>query len=260
MPDEVFTKVDPFELGLYDAALSGWFNNDTGELMAGCPIGPDDVVLDVGCGDAGVTDFCARRGARIIITDVNGERLAEAAKRLSDLSGRQVEFYETDSDPLPLPSESVTRVVCTEVLEHVDDPAALVAELARVGRPGALYVISVPDPVQEGLQKHLAPAVHFQKPNHIHVFEREEFAELLRGAGLTIERRYYYGYFWAVFWLLFWQCQVPLDEAASHPVLQNWTRTWQSVLDCKDGLRTKRLLDRFMPKSQLIIARKPAHN
>lgn len=265
MSDEVVTapaqlekgRDDSFKVGLDDTQLSGWFNDHTGELMVGCPIGPDDVVLDVGCGDGGVAEFCARRGAQIILADINGEELAKAAKRLSLVSKRKVEFFETDSNPLPIPDESVTRVVCTEVLEHVDDPKAVVAELVRVGRPGAIYVISVPDPVLESLQKHVAAPAHFEKPNHIRIFEREEFAELLRGAGLTVERRYYYGFYWSVWWILFWQCEVStFEEAAAHPVLLNWARTWRSMLDCKDGLRTKRLLDRFLPKSQVIIARK----
>ena len=50
-------------IGLYDAILSGWFQNDTNELFTGIPISADDVVLDAGCGEGGVVAFCARRGA-----------------------------------------------------------------------------------------------------------------------------------------------------------------------------------------------------
>jgi SAM-dependent methyltransferase len=256
-PPPANDPLDPFRVGLHDAELNGWYNKATGELMHGCPIGPEDVVLDVGCGDAGAMAFCANRGAHVILADVDGAKIAKAAERLAHSPARKVQFFETDCDPLPLPDATATRVVCTEVLEHVDDPTAFMAELVRVGRPGAIYLLSVPDPAPEGLQQHLAPAVYFQKPNHIRIFEREEFAELVRKAGLTVEQRYYQGYFWAMWWVLFWQSGLPLETAASNPVLENWTRTWQALLDSKDGLRTKRLLDRFMPKSQLIVARKP---
>ncbi|CRO36601.1 hypothetical protein PAERUG_P12_London_17_VIM_2_11_09_04363 [Pseudomonas aeruginosa] len=38
-------------LGLRDAVLSGWFNQETDELFSGFPISAEDTVLDVGCGD-----------------------------------------------------------------------------------------------------------------------------------------------------------------------------------------------------------------
>ncbi|MGV8495600.1 class I SAM-dependent methyltransferase, partial [Pseudomonas aeruginosa] len=56
--------VDPYMLGLRDAVLSGWFNQETDELFSGFPISAEDTVLDVGCGDGGNVHFCAMRGAR----------------------------------------------------------------------------------------------------------------------------------------------------------------------------------------------------
>ena len=62
-------KVDPYMLGLHDAMLSGWFNQETGELFTGFPVTPEDTLLDVGCGDGGNVHFCAMRGAKIIIAE-----------------------------------------------------------------------------------------------------------------------------------------------------------------------------------------------
>jgi SAM-dependent methyltransferase len=249
--------VDPFNLGLHDAMLSGWYNDTAGELMASFPVGPDDVVLDVGCGDGGAMNFCARRGAQIILADLDAERIARAAEWIANNTGQHAEFHVTDANPLPLADSIASRVVCMEVLEHVDDPAVTLAELVRVGRPGALYLLTAPDPVAEKLQRHLAPEHYFRKPNHVRIFERTEFEILVSGAGLTVEHRYYYGFYWAVWWLLFWQCDVPFSRDLRHPILDNWARTWSAVLAGRDGLKTKRLMDRFMPKSQVIVARKP---
>jgi SAM-dependent methyltransferase len=182
--------------------------------------------------------------------------LDRARTWLASSSARILGAHVTDANPLPLPDASASRIVCTEVLEHVDDPAAVLGELVRVARPGALFLLTVPDPVQQGLQQHLAPASYFRKPNHIHIFEREAFATLVQSAGLAIERRYTKGFYWAVWWLLFWQCNVALEDASRHPILNNWARTWASVLGTEDGLKTKQLLDRFLPDSQVIIARK----
>ena len=57
------------------------------------------------------------------------------------------------------------------------------------GSGGAHYILSVPDPLCERLAKRIAPVEAFQKPNHIRIFEREQFADLVRGAGLVIERQ-----------------------------------------------------------------------
>lgn len=45
---------------------------------------------------------------------------------------------------------------------------------------------------------------------------------------------------------------------APYPVLmERWASLWQDLLTQPDGLAIKQVLDRFMPKSQVIIARKP---
>ncbi|HLD67060.1 MAG TPA: SAM-dependent methyltransferase, partial [Pseudomonas sp.] len=48
------TPVEEEPLGdfaLVDASMSGWFNTESGELLQGFPIRPQDTVLDVGCGE-----------------------------------------------------------------------------------------------------------------------------------------------------------------------------------------------------------------
>ena len=249
---------DPNTLGLHDVMLGGWYNEEAGELAPGFAVSSEDVVIDVGCGDGGALNFCAKQGPHVILADIDAARVERARSWIETSAARRVETHVTDGNPLPLADASATRVICMEVLEHVDDPAAFLAELVRVGRPGAMYLLTVPDVVQENLQKHLAPSLYFEKPNHVRIFERAAFDALVRDAGLTIERRSYYGFFWAMWWLLFWTCDVSFEGAVRHPVLDNWARTWSAVLESKDGLRIKHLMDRFMPKNQVIIARKPA--
>lgn len=77
-------KVDPYMLGLHDAMLSGWFNQQTGELFTGFPVTPEDTLLDVGCGDGGNVHYCAMRGAKIIIADIDAAKVEATRQRLSD--------------------------------------------------------------------------------------------------------------------------------------------------------------------------------
>jgi ubiquinone/menaquinone biosynthesis C-methylase UbiE len=245
----------PGELGLRDAAAGGWFVRDTGELFRGFAIRPEDVVVDVGCGDGGNARFCASLGASTTIVDISANALTRATALLKSEPG-VVTAIESDGDPLPLPTEFATRVICTEVLEHVDDPNKFLAELARIGKPGAKYLLSVPDPVAEEIQKHVAPEASFKKPNHIRIIEREEFSSLVTTAGLMVEKRDFQGFFWAMWWTLIWPLKLDIANPR-HPLLDNWLNTWNALLDSPDGVKIKELLDHVMPKSQIIIARKP---
>jgi len=254
------TLDDPLGLGLRDAVRSGWYRQDTGELYTGFKVSAEDVVLDVGCGDGGNALFCANRGAHVILADIDAERLAKAAQRLAGTPAREVRTIVGDTNPLALADGVASKVIAMEVLEHVDDTAQFLSELLRVGKPGAQYLLSVPDPVQEQLQTHLAPAFYFQKPNHVRIIQRDEFAQMVSDAGLVIESRGSYGFYWAVWWSLFWSTGLDVYNPLvnpRHPQLDNWTRTWEALLDNPEGEKVRQTLNAFMPKSQVIVARKP---
>ncbi|HLG88082.1 MAG TPA: class I SAM-dependent methyltransferase [Alphaproteobacteria bacterium] len=255
-------------VGLRDAVMSGWYLQASDELFKGFRISRDDVVLDVGCGDGGNAHFCAMRGAHIIFADVDPIQVEATRRRLAETPARGLTPIVGDSNPLPLSDGAASKIIASEVMEHVDDPGQFLQELVRVGRSGAQYLLTVPDPVAETLQHDLAPATFFAKPpnpaftisglcpGHIRTFQRDEFAKLVESAGLVVEQHAFYGFYWAIWFALFWTCGVDFS-AAQHPVLDNWGRAWDALLDTPGGLQVKRRLDQFMPKSQLIIARKP---
>jgi SAM-dependent methyltransferase len=244
------------DIGLQDAMTGGLFNNDTGELYPGFAISSDDVVLDVGCGDGDKAHFCAMRGADIIYADVDPEQIAIAGRRLADSPARSLTPILSDSNPLPLADGVATRIIASEVIEHVDDAAQFLSELVRVGRSGALYLLTVPDPVVESLQTQLAPSVYFKKPYHVRIIGRDEFERMATDAGLVVEKRGAHGFYWALWWVFFWTSGVDLS-APSHPLLESWANTWAALLDTPDGRRVKQALDDFMPISQYLVARKP---
>lgn len=250
------SKVDPYMLGLQDAVLSGWFNQQTNELFKGFEIGADDVVLDVGCGDGGNVHFCGMRGARIIIADIDAAKVEATRQRLSDTPARAVDCHVTDCNPLPITDATATRVVSTEVIEHVDDPAQFLSELVRVGKPGALYLLSVPHPSSEDLQKGIAAPEYFQKPNHIRIISEDQFKQMVADAGLEVISHSQYGFYWSMWMLLFWEAKVDFSNA-DHPLLNHWADTWQAILSSPRGAQIKQALDAVVAKSQVIIARKP---
>lgn len=244
------------DAGFLDARMSGWFNDASGELLQGFPILAQDHVLDVGCGDGLCIHFCANQGAEVSLVDIDTHKVQQLQEKLRHSPARAVHALSSDANPLPLPSAFFDKIINTEVLEHVDDPAQFLRELVRVGKPGALYLLAVPHSASEGVQKLLAPAVHFEKPNHIRIFTPESFTTLVQDAGLKIERTMNYGFFASVFWAFFWTCDQDLD-APRHPLLQSWEQTWKMMLSMRDGPRIQQALDAMLPKSQVIIARKP---
>ena len=249
-------KVDPYMLGLRDAVLSGWFNQQTGELFTGFPVTAADTLLDVGCGDGGNVHFCATRGAHIIIADIDAAKVEATRLRLGDTIAASVECHVTDCAPLPIADQTATRVVSTEVIEHVDDPAQFLAELVRVGKPGALYLLSVPHPSSENLQKDIAAPEYFQKPNHIRIISEDQFKQMVSDAGLEVLSHSQYGFYWSLWMMLFWEAKVDLSSP-DHPLLNHWAETWAAVLESPRGEQIKQALDGVVAKSQVIIARKP---
>ncbi|WXL26077.1 class I SAM-dependent methyltransferase [Ectopseudomonas mendocina] len=239
-----------------DTHHSGWFREETGELFEGFPISAQDSVLDIGCGAGSYAHFTASRGAEIIVADIDAEKIAAAEKLLAGTAARAVIPLVTDAKPIPLEDGRVNRVVAMEVLEHVEDPVQFMSELVRVAKPGSLFLLTVPDTLSENVQKKLAPPVYFEHPNHIRIFERDEFEQLVINAGLVIEKRTSYGFYWSIWWFFFWACKQDLSPPW-HPLLNNWTQTWNTLLNLPDGERIKKALDETMPKSQVIIARKP---
>lgn len=260
--------VSPRDVGLHDALLDGWFSHETGELLRGFAISADDTLLDVGCGEGVATLFAVRQGASVIFTDSEHDKVRDVARQVEAQTRAPFLGLVSNSLPLPLADACANRIVCMEVLEHVHEPEPFMAELVRMGQPGAQYLLSVPASVGEHLQQGIAPPGYFQSPNHVQIFSAERFAALVEDAGLVIEHRQASGFFWVMGMIFFWASEQAagrqLDGAVRDrihapypPLMEHWASLWQDLLTQPDGLAIKQVLDHFMPKSQVIIARKP---
>ena len=256
---------DPRMCGLIDILKRGWYKSDTGELCAGFKVTADDIVLDVGCGDGGATLFCARQGAHIVFSDVNATKIKALIEKANETKARKVEGFVSDTTPLPLPDEYATKILSMEMLEHTTNPEKILAELVRVGKPGAQYLITVPDSRSEMLQKPVAKPVYFSEPNHIHIFDKENFVRLVENSGLKVERYDTWGFYWTVFMSLFWivhqkECfdgaVLGCIKPPYHPVLQSWSNTWAGLMELNGSEKLLESFDKYLPKTQVIIARK----
>ena len=95
-------------------------------------------ILDVATGTAGVAiALAAETDARITGVDISHAMLERGRERVlrANLTGR-IALAPARAEALPFPPESFDAVSFTYLLRYVSDPAATVAELARVIRPG----------------------------------------------------------------------------------------------------------------------------
>ena len=246
---------EALSVALRDALAGGWFDRATRQMYPGFDIPADSIVLDAGCGDGHMAGFCAPLAARLILVDIDAASVAAAIAHTRANGANHVEGHTSNCTPIPLADAVADRIVCTEMLEHADDPTAVMAELVRVAKPGARFLLTVPAAESEIVQKRVAPEFYWQKPLHLRIFDHDGFAKLVTDAGLTIERRGRYGFYQSVWWSMFWACGTPF-EGPHHPALLAWEASWGALLDSVGGARVKLALDAALPKSQLIVASK----
>jgi len=243
------------DVGYRDAIRSGWYRDISHELFEGFHISSHDTVADVGCGIGGNSHFCAKYASHVIGVDINPANVVAARERLQSLGKATFDVLTSDGNPLPIANATADKIICTEVLEHVDDPHQFLAELARIGKRGALYLLSVPDALSEQVLKKVSPEASYKKPNHIRVIEREDFERMVTDAGLSIVKHTYYGFYWTIWNAIVWQTRIDFNTG-HHPVLDHWAAAWKALLELEDGEICRRALNLAMPKSQIIIAQK----
>jgi len=99
-------------------------------------------VVDVGTGTGFVAAGLAGQAATVTGIDNSPAMLAVAAGNLAALDVENVRLAAGELDNLPLPDDSVDVAVANIVLHHAPDPARMLAEMARVVRPGGTIAIT----------------------------------------------------------------------------------------------------------------------
>lgn len=127
--------------GRYDrlsAALSFWQDPRWRRALVD-EIAPRDGerVLDVATGTGMVAaELLARADCRVVGVDQSAEMLAAARVRFAGAPAGRVQLVEGQAEALPFADASFDALTFTYLLRYVDDPAATMAELARVVRAG----------------------------------------------------------------------------------------------------------------------------
>jgi 2-polyprenyl-6-hydroxyphenyl methylase/3-demethylubiquinone-9 3-methyltransferase len=149
-------------------------------------------VLDVGCGGGLLCEALARAGAQVTGVDL-APGMIEVARLHAASQNLKIEYRVQDAQELSSTSPDAFDIVtCMELLEHVPQPAATTAALARLTRPGgALFVSTINRNLKSFLLAILAAEYVLRLiPRGTHQYERlirpAELARWARAAGLAV--------------------------------------------------------------------------
>jgi len=143
---------------------------------------PNAAVLEVGCGDASFTTELAKHSTAVTAIDISAGQIAENAARFPGITFRQHDVAEC----FPFADGAFEVVWCSEVLEHLFDPAYALREMHRCLRAGGRLLVTVP---YHGRFKNILIAlfkwdVHFAPGNpHIRFYTKRTLSRLAEGAG-----------------------------------------------------------------------------
>jgi 2-polyprenyl-6-hydroxyphenyl methylase/3-demethylubiquinone-9 3-methyltransferase len=97
------------------------------------------LVVDVGCGGGLLAEEIARLGVDVIGVDPSPNSI-ETARRHAASGGLSIDYRIGRGEELPVADSVADIVCCVDVLEHVTDLDSVIAETARVLKPGGLYL------------------------------------------------------------------------------------------------------------------------
>lgn len=140
------------DLSIYDTHAKSWWDGSQRFLRLLHNIVParmryfstlvdwqDMSVLDLGCGGGFMSEAMARAGARVTGVDPAAHAIA-AAQAHARQEGLAIDYRVGSGERVPLEDESVDCVVCVDVLEHVASLDAVLDEVARVLKPGGVFL------------------------------------------------------------------------------------------------------------------------
>ncbi|NNJ11444.1 class I SAM-dependent methyltransferase [Chloroflexales bacterium ZM16-3] len=103
----------------------------------------DARVLEIGCGEGGITIALQRAGFHASGLEIAADRVRTALRR-ADENGGKASFLRGSAYDLPIPENSVDAIVLENVIEHLEHWPQAVAQLARALRPGGLVAVTLP--------------------------------------------------------------------------------------------------------------------
>lgn len=164
-------------------------NSDLLQLMAECAgVRPEDTVLDIACGPGIVSCFFARLAAHVTGLDIVPAMLERAQRLQAERQLENIDWKIGQSTALPFANDSYDRVVTRFSFHHYLEPAAAIAEMKRVCKPGGTVLVTDVAPREE-VQDRFNHWEILRDPSHTRALTQTELEALGEEAGMQLLRR-----------------------------------------------------------------------
>lgn len=219
-------------------------------------------VLDLGCGGGRHAFGCLRRGAVVVALDADPVEVTGVVAMMTAMAeaGEVAEGgvgagVRADALQLPFADGAFDKVICAEVLEHLSDDSAAMAELARVLKPGGVLAISVPRYGPELVNWALSERYHTVAGGHLRIYRRSQLLERLKGAGLEPVASHHAHALHSPYWWL--RCLVGLENESCLAV-RSYHRllVWDMTAGTPITRVPEKILNPFLGKSLVVYLRR----
>jgi len=124
----------------WDAMRQEFFSTGVREkAYAAAELKPGMTVADIGAGSGFMSEGLLGRGLQVIAVDQSPAMLAEMRQRLGE---EGITYREGEAEHLPIAEGMVDRVFANMYLHHTERPAAAIAELTRILKPGGRLILT----------------------------------------------------------------------------------------------------------------------
>lgn len=225
-----------------------------------------ELVLDLGSGPGRHAFETLRRGARVVLCDYDAGELGQARVLTSAMveageldSTDDVATTQGDGTRLPFPDATFDRIIAAEVLEHIPDDEAAIAELFRVLKPGGTIAVTIPAWLPEQICWALSEEYHAPHVpgGHVRIYTENELRRKLRSAGFRPGDAHRAHSLHSPYWWL--RCAIDPQNSDDHPLVKAYKAflTWDIVESPWITRAADRVLNPVLGKSLVVYARRP---
>ena len=225
---------------------------------------PNDVVLDLGCGEGRhvISVFLEAAQVHSFGVDLCLEDLETTQNKLEEFShvdakGQTFTLSQANAMSLPFADDTFDTIICSEVLEHIPDYQAVIVEIDRILKPGGSFIASVPRYWPERVCWAFSDEYHANEGGHLRIFKASSLRAQIEGVGFAfLERHWAHALHSPYWWLqcLFW------DNKENSKLVQLYRRflEWDIMDQPKITGIMERLLNPLMGKSVVMYFKKGA--
>jgi len=147
---ELYTEIRREAFG-EDIGQNSWMTADEQDIfLEWLDLSPVKTLLDVACGSGGPTlRMAAKTGCSVIGVDLHEQAIATASALASqrNLTNRAEFRVVNASEPLPFPDARFDAIACVDAINHIPNRPAVLAQWARVLKPGGRLLFTNPTTV-----------------------------------------------------------------------------------------------------------------